>query len=133
MVLSERNILKLSQELNLYRVEKKSAVDDLQKRVEQFSSVKHDFNAKAEFLYQKITDNSKILIEQIEQLTGQLGTVKRNVNEKFVNALNETKLYHNELSRTQEINRELMTEKSKVRSIVSQSISRSNNEMHSTY
>ena len=55
------------------------------------------------------------------------------MNEKFVNALNETKLYHNELSRAQEINRELMTEKSKIRSIVSQSLSRSNNEMQSTY
>jgi hypothetical protein len=31
LVLSERNILKLNQELNLYRVEKKSQVDDLVK------------------------------------------------------------------------------------------------------
>ena len=63
LVLSERSILRLSQELALYRTEKKQAVEDLIKKVEAFSSMKHDFNQKAEFLYSKITDNSKILVE----------------------------------------------------------------------
>ena len=51
LVLSERTITSVQQELNLYRVEKQAAVSDLQQKVQDLHQYKHDFNQKAEFLY----------------------------------------------------------------------------------
>ena len=111
LVLSERNILKLTHDLDLARLEKKKNVESLEQKLQSLSSLKQEFDQKAEFLYSKITENARILIEQIEGLGSQVGGVKLSLNAKLKDLSKESQLWARELERTQNINREILVER----------------------
>lgn len=100
LVLSERNILKLTHDVELVRLEKRRNLEALEQRLLGLQGVKQDFEQKAEFLYSKITDNARILIEQIEGLGAQVGGVKLTLNSKLKDLSQESKLWAKELERT---------------------------------
>ena len=52
MILTEREVSKLHQELNLHKLEKKNQLEELQRKISDVQDVKREFAAKSEFLYE---------------------------------------------------------------------------------
>ncbi len=81
--MQEIALTKLDQDVNMAIVDRQRQVKELTQKLLHLASIKHDLTTKLNFINTKQTDSNTILLDQIEQISKELYSLKQTVHAKL--------------------------------------------------
>ena len=75
---------------------------------------KGEFKQKTDYLFEKVQQISKDVDEKMLKVINEFNSVKDPLVNKVNDVLETSKLYHHEITRTQNINREMLLDMNKI-------------------
>ena len=93
---------------------KKNQMSVIVRDIDELIRHKGEFKQKTDYLFEKVQQISKDVDEKMLKVVSEFNSVKTPLMNKVNDVFEVSKLYHHEIARTQNINREMLLDMSKI-------------------
>lgn len=112
--LLEKQVQDIDHEQKIQASFKKNQMQVIVSDVDELIRHKGEFKQKTDYLFEKVQQISKDVDEKMLKVVHEFNSVKEPLLNKVNDVFETSKLYHHEITRTQNINRELLLDMNKI-------------------
>ena len=114
VVLIEKQFQDIDHELKTSNSFKKKQMQTLVSDIDELLKNKGEFKQKTDYLFEKIQEISRDVDQKMLKVISEFEEIKTPIMNKVNDVFEVSKLYHHEITRTQNINREMLIDMSKI-------------------